>query len=344
MFNHHLTNQEALKALDDTVYGHTEAKKALIRAVNRQRLYYHQVHNLGNKEGGGINLQNVLLVGPSGTGKTFLVEQLAKICEFNLVKLDATQIVPSGSTGKLNVSKIVETVVDSCKYYVNKSFGYFTSTQIMHQTIVFVDEIDKLTVPSDSSGNWSKNVQANLLQLVENKAELDGVVFVFAGAFVHLYDELKTEAKAKAKKAIGFASGTEEKKEEEEDAGGQFSMPLEDLVVKSGMLPELAGRIGSIAALEDLTQEHYEEIINKFLLPAAQKELKQFNIDGFELSSGQIEKIAKRALGSSQGVRSARREISKLTADLEFNYPEPIALVDYLSEFEGEDGDEEENR
>ena len=325
MFNHIFTNQELLASLDACVYGHTEAKKALIRAINRQRLYYQQYHKQNQREN-LVKLQNVLLVGPSGTGKTFLIETLAKVVDFNLIKFDATQIIPSGASGKFDIPKIIKAIKESCADWASASS--FTEEQIMHQTVVFIDEIDKLTIPHDSSGNWSRNVQANLLQLVENKTDLDGVVFVFAGAFVHLYEN---NIAKKTKKSLGFATQLEETFEE------QFHSPLEDLIVKNGMLPELAGRIGTIVALEGLEEKHYVEIIQNFLLPEMTRELADFNITDFTLSEKDVRAIAERALKSNQGVRSARRELSKLTADLEFNYPEPVALIDYLSEFDEED-------
>src|SRR5260221_543501 len=91
MFTTGITNQELLEKFDKLVYGHTTAKKALINAVNRSRLRWHQEFNLGMQEDELVTPKNVLLIGESGSGKTFLIECLQKLCEFPIVRFDATQ-------------------------------------------------------------------------------------------------------------------------------------------------------------------------------------------------------------------------------------------------------------
>lgn len=172
------------------------------------------------------------------------------------------------------------------------------------QMVVFIDEIDKLGRSFDSSGNWNNHVQSNFLTLFDNKTEFAGVSFIFAGAFSDITGEDQVK-----KKSIGFLKDdTAEARKEEIDA----------LVVNSGLIPELVGRLTSIVELDKFSEDDYYDLLVDRLIPKKLLTLAFFNTFDVELSESRLRAMAKSAHASGQGIRSLQRQLDKEYLDVEF--------------------------
>lgn len=302
------SNQVILESLSDKVYGHLEAKKVLINLVNKARLRYYA--KWGMLETVPKLHNNCLLIGPSGTGKTFLLEQLREVCPFPFLKFDATQIQPDGNSSEFTPSKIIKKIKAYLKESVEDGTG-ITEEGIADQLVVFIDEVDKLANSFDSSGNWNKQVQSNLLTIIENSGEFSGISFVFAGAFDGLEPELADEKKP----GIGFFDQTvgDEKKAE--------SVDLTEKLIKFGLIPEFVGRIGNIVKLDPLKLKDYKKIAENYVLPQKNRELSlYYRYTDDLLSNEEIESLVERVYKSGLGVRGIKREVDKMVLEKEFNY------------------------
>ena len=184
---------------------------------------------------------------------------------------------------------------------------YRTKDGTLAQTVVFIDEIDKLANAFESSGNWNKHVQANFLSLFENNSELRHLSFIFGGAFA----SMKKYGEA-TKRSIGFGSGA--------DTEVDLDFDIEQEVIKYGLIPELLGRIHAIEVLDKLKKEDYLKILENFIIPKTRDQLKHFNITNFALSDEEREHIVSRAMKSSMGVRSMQKDVLKLSQELEFDF------------------------
>lgn len=272
--------------LDGLVYGHAQAKKALQVIIKRSQERYMKQCVYG--EAVKKEPLKCLLVGQSGTGKTHLVQSMSKLYKFPLIMLDATQLTPSGNSDGVNMKQlrvIIDKKVTECLQLPE----YHSREGVLNQLVIFVDEFDKLGVSFDSSGNWNKQVQANLLTVIENKEEFAGISWVFAGAFSRLYEPTK--------QSIGF-NCTETVQNE------QFS---DQQLLNCGIIPELLGRISLIMQLDRFTKEDYRAVLLTRLLP---------NYD-MALSNEQIDDIVNRAVNSGQGIRSMSRQLEMLSIELE---------------------------
>jgi ATP-dependent Clp protease ATP-binding subunit ClpX len=280
-----------MKTIDDLVYGHSQAKKVLKVLINRsQERYYKKC--VKNEQDYPERL-NCLLIGPSGTGKTHLMKSLADMYKFPLICLDATELMPTGNDTGINKKQLRKLIFDTANDYVKKP-EYHSIEGVLNQMVIFVDEFDKLATSFDSSGNWNKHVQSSFLTMIEDKYELSGISWVFAGAFT-----MCRENKV-VKKSIGFFP--EDKMEAVTD------QLTEKDIIKAGIIPEMLGRIPLIVQLDTLNQQDYVNIV-KQLLESKYSVLTNVN----------VEEVAKTALDSGQGVRSVIRQLE-------------LALIDHDSE------------
>lgn len=306
------SNKEILAELDKHVIGHEQAKKMLISLVNRSKMaYYHKY--LDETYNDTIEPMNMLLVGASGTGKTHLVQSLKKLVDFPLVIIDAGQLEPTGGSKAQDSKYIMQQVVENAKRLVLEGLHtgkakYHSVEGTVDQTIVFIDECDKLAKAFEASGNWNRQIQYSLLTLLENQEELKHVSFVLAGAFTDLRKDRAP------KRSIGFNS-----KELSEEV-----QPITDAdIIKYGLVTELVGRISSIVELEVLDEEKLTTILETILIPQSLRNLAFLGINGEDaLTSDVKESIVKIAVESGQGVRSMKRSLNLILNDLEFNYEE----------------------
>lgn len=239
---------------------------------------------------------NCFLIGPSGTGKTFLMRSMAKELGFPLICLDANELTPTGNNSGVNSSQLRKEIYKFAENLIAVDHRYHSIPGVLEQLVIFVDEFDKLGTSFDASGNWNKHVQSNFLTMIEDKDDLSGVSWVFAGAFSDFF-----ERKASKKEAIGFFS---EKKEEK-----PLEITEED-ILKAGIIPEMLGRISLIVQLDTFGQKDYENIATE-LLNKKYARLKHINISD----------IAAKALSSGQGVRSVIRQLETALIDQESDTP-----------------------
>jgi ATP-dependent Clp protease ATP-binding subunit ClpX len=300
------TNKEIFDELSRRVIGHDKAKKVLINLVNRSKLRYKQKWGELRELEDLASLSNCLLIGDSGTGKTFLVESLSEVMDFPLMKIDATELNPTGASGGLKKKDLIKKIVKYAEHLVaERPETYFSVDGTLDQVVVFVDEVDKLG--QRISGDWNAHVQANFLTLFENKGDFSGITFVFAGAFQGMSKEKEVK-----KRSIGFnSSDTEDKKEKDID----FSQKI----IQYGLLPELVGRMNNIVALDVLKLEEYKNILHQQILPRTRKQLADLGVLEFDLSDDQIETLVNEASESGLGVRGLQTGVNKLLVDIEFS-------------------------
>jgi ATP-dependent Clp protease ATP-binding subunit ClpX len=166
------TNSVVYDRLSEYISGHDALKKALIGLANRSQFRYDQKWFKGVNEDYLLPSSKLLILGPSGTGKTYSVESLVKIVRMLLVRVDATKFNPTGASGGIKESDLRKLIVDNAiKAHEQFPRIYYSVEEAIDQTVVFVDEIDKLGAAFDSSGKWNSHVQSNFLTLLDNKAE-----------------------------------------------------------------------------------------------------------------------------------------------------------------------------
>lgn len=302
---HGKSNLDVLVSLDKTVFGHNEAKKALISLVNRSKIRHHMKYmELANVD--HLAPHKVLLLGESGTGKTHLVESLKRIVEFPLIRIDATKLNPTGASGGITSKNLAAMIVDKAKEVTAEKYSIYHSVEgAIDQTVVFVDEIDKLGHSFDSSGKWNQHVQSNFLTMFDNKEEFSGVSFIFAGAFTHISDKA-----ADTRTGLGF---NPEAKKAAIDT-------LDKDIIDGGLIPELIGRMNRIVQLDKFKHEDYTRILDMILLPNKLKEYEYYGLDEIVLTKEQLDQMIVTAMASKQGIRALHRELNKYFADFEFNY------------------------
>lgn len=273
----------------DSVYGHERAKKVLKSVINRSReRYYRKI-----VQGYDIypDRLNCLLVGQSGTGKTHLVRQLASEYNINLVTIDATQLAPT-SAANGTTSDDLRRIIDQAVDMRLKQPENFSREGVLAQTVIFVDEFDKLGNCFDSSGNWNTHVQSNFLTLVDDKGKFADVTWIFAGAFTKLYVPIS--------RSIGFFAESVTSETELCDAD----------IVRAGIIPEMVGRISLIVQLDTFTLRDYERITEQLLYDKY-----------VTIKSADVAGIAQRAMTSGQGVRSVMRQLEMALIDQESDMP-----------------------
>ena len=308
---HNKTNAELLKEFDKHVIGHTEAKKVLISLVNRSKLAHYNKY-LAEMYGDisrDIPTVNAMLIGGSGTGKTFLIKTLKKIVDFPLVAIDATRLEPVGGAKSDDAKYVLKMIMENAQRLVDEpNNGYYSLEGTIDQTVVFIDEIDKLAKPFESSGNWNKQIQSSLLSLLENNEGFENVSYVLAGAFA----DLKKESAPRT--SIGFVV-------EEESVVDPII--TDDDIIKYGLMPELVGRLSYICRLDLMTHETMNTILETLLVPEKMEQMAALGINADNVLDNELrESIIKIALESGMGVRSLKRELNMIFNDLEFNYEE----------------------
>ena len=325
------TPKEIKDVLDEYVIGQEEAKKTLSVAVYN---HYKRIKSLQNdknkKDDVEIQKSNILLLGPTGCGKTLLAQTLAKILNVPFAIADATTLTEAGYVGE-DVENILLKLIQAADYDIDKA----------ERGIIYIDEIDKISRksenPSITRDVSGEGVQQALLKIVEGtiasvppqggrkhpnqemlQINTENILFICGGAFEGLENIIKDRT---GKKSIGFGTKIESSKEINKYEVFQEMLP-EDLL-KYGLIPEFIGRLPIIATLKDLDKEALIKIATEPKNALVKQYQKLLEMDDVELEFNQdaLEAIVDKAIERKTGARGLRSIIEEIMRDIMFDVP-----------------------
>jgi ATP-dependent Clp protease ATP-binding subunit ClpX len=321
--------QEINEVLNEYVIGQVRAKKVLSVAVYNH--YKRLDAQTGSKDDIELSKSNILLIGPTGSGKTLLAETLARFLNVPFTIADATTLTEAGYVGE-DVENIIQKLLQKCDYDVDKA-----------QTgIVYIDEIDKISRKSDNPSITrdvsGEGVQQALLKLIEGtvasvppqggrkhpqqeflQVDTSNILFIVGGAFADLDKIIRSRSE---KGGIGFSAEIKSKDEDSNVGEILYDVEPQDLI-KYGLIPEFVGRLPVVATLEELDEGALVQILTEPKNALTKQYEKLFDMEGCEIEFREdaLRAVARNAMERKTGARGLRTIMEQILLDTMYDLP-----------------------